>query len=140
MIERSELRVFSPAKPGTAGPMRHALAAFLTVLEIDPDLSEDILMAVGEALANAVEHAYADATPGVVELYARVDPEELLSIDVADEGNFIEREEPRPGRGFGLRIVRTVARAVSVETDGGTRIHMIFNAVKRTEECGSTTG
>ncbi len=129
MIDRSELRVYSPAKPGTAAPMRRALAAFLAVLEFEDESIEDILMAVGEALANAVEHAYAGSPPGVVELYARVDPEALLSVDVCDEGRFIERE-PRAGRGFGLRIVQTVAQAVSVETDGGTRVHMIFNAAR----------
>ncbi len=134
MSERSELRVYSHARPGTAGPMRHALKAFLAVLEIESEVVEDISMAVGEALANAVEHAYAEGPPGMVELYARVDDdEEQLRVEVRDEGRFIERE-PRAGRGFGLRIVRTVARAVSVETNGGTRVHMTFHAARRVGE------
>ena len=134
MIERSELRVYSPAKPGTAGPMRHALRAFLAVLEIEAEVVEDISMAVGEALANAVEHAYTEGPPGLVELYARVEEDkDQLCVEVRDEGRFIERE-PRAGRGFGLRIVRTVARAVSVETDGGTRVAMTFHASRRVGE------
>ena len=110
--------------------MRHALSAFLTTLEVDEDSIEDILMAVGEALANAVEHAYDGDATGIVELHARVDDAERLSVDVNDDGRFIERA-PRAGRGFGLRIVKTIARSVSVEIDNGTRVRMVFDASHR---------
>jgi anti-sigma regulatory factor (Ser/Thr protein kinase) len=113
--------------------MRHALAAFLKALDVEPDLIEDILMAVGEALANAMEHAYGGDPAGIVELFADIGPEGQLTVDVCDEGRFIERE-PRAGRGFGLRIVRNVARAVSIEFDGGTRIRMQFDASSRSRK------
>ena len=130
MKGHSELRVFRPADPKTAGPIRHALSAFLTTLDVGEEAIEDILMAVGEALANAVEHAYDGDATGVVELHARIDDEEHLNIDVSDDGQFIERE-PRPGRGFGLRIVKTVARSVAVEVDNGTRVRMVFDTGPR---------
>lgn len=127
---RSELRIYRLAHADTAAPLRHALREFLVALDIETDSIEDILLAVGETLANAVEHAYDGDATGQVELHARVEGEELLSVDVSDEGRFIERE-PRSGRGFGLRIVKTVARAVSVEVDGGTRVHMLFDVMPR---------
>jgi len=122
---RSELRLNRVAHEDVARPMRHALRAFLIALELDANFYEDILTATGEALANAVEHAYHASAPGNVELYADFEGD-VLTIDVADGGTFIDRER-RPGRGFGLRIVRAIARTVSIETHGGTRVHMVFD-------------
>ncbi len=132
----SELRVFRQAEPLAARPLRHALGAFLSALDLEADGIEDILMAVGEALANAVEHAYAGNATGIVELHARAEDGESVSIDVSDDGQFIEREA-RPERGFGLRIVKTVARSVSVEIDNGTRVRMVFEATPRSPETSS---
>ena len=130
MTGYSELRLSCIAEAQAAKPLRHALAAFLTALQIDEELREDILTAVGEALVNAVEHAYDGTAPGEVELFARIEDDDVFTVDVFDRGRFIEREQQRPGRGFGLRIVHAIARAVSVDTEGGTRVHMIFDAAR----------
>jgi anti-sigma regulatory factor (Ser/Thr protein kinase) len=119
--------------------MRHALGAFLAVHRIDADLSDDILTAVGEALANSVEHAYDELDqPGDVELYARLGADATLAVDVVDGGRFVEHEA-RPGRGFGLRIVRAIARTVTVERDGGTRVHMLFAAPREKRPARAAT-
>jgi serine/threonine-protein kinase RsbW len=130
VIGHSELRLNARATPAAARPLRHALAAFLAVYEIEPELLDDILTAVGEALANAVEHAYPPGSVNDVELVARVGKSGTLEIDVYDRGSFLERGQ-RPGRGFGLRIVRAIARQVTIDTDGGTHVHMIFDVVPR---------
>jgi anti-sigma regulatory factor (Ser/Thr protein kinase) len=126
MTGGSELRINCLATPAAAGPMRHALAAFLSALDVRGEAVEDILTAVGEALANAVEHAYdASGQPRDIELLARLENSATLAVEVFDRGTFIERPV-RAGRGFGLRIVRAIAREVTVETDGGTRVRMTF--------------
>lgn len=125
-MRNSKLRVSCLAHPTAAKRLRHALAAFLSVLEIEPEVTEDILMATGEALANAIEHAYDGVTPGIVTLAAAFDEELRLVLDVSDTGQFIERDE-RPGRGFGLRIIRSIASSVDISKDAGTSIHMIFD-------------
>ncbi len=124
----SELRLHRLAHPAAAKSLRHALAAFLAVLDIDSDLTEDVLTAVGEALVNVVEHAYGSEGPGELELFARIEDDAILSVDVYDRGRFIERDGRRPGRGFGLSIIHAIARAVSVDTEGGTHVHMLFDA------------
>ncbi len=124
----SELRLSCLAAPQAAKSLRHALAAFLAVLDIDADLTEDVLTAVGEALVNVVEHAYDEGEPGELELFACIKSDGTLSVDVYDRGKFIARDGQRPGRGFGLRIIRAIARSVSVDTDGGTHVHMLFDA------------
>jgi len=113
--------------PTTPKALRHTLAAFLSGIDLDPSLREDVIIAVGEVIANAVEHAYAQGDPGMVELHARTDEKNTLLVDVFDRGAFIDREV-REGRGLGLRIVRAIARAVSIKTKGGTRIRMVFDA------------
>jgi anti-sigma regulatory factor (Ser/Thr protein kinase) len=123
---RAELRINrDTGDAGTPKAFRHALAAFLSALAIEPPLRDDIIIAVGEAVANAVEHAYQTGDSGTVELHAVTDADDTLLVDVFDRGAFIDREV-REGRGLGLRIVRAIARAVSIDTEGGTRIHMVF--------------
>jgi anti-sigma regulatory factor (Ser/Thr protein kinase) len=101
----------------------------LEVLGFERRVRDDVITAAGEALANAVEHAYAGAseeTQRILELLARVDQSGTLSVDVSDRGSFIARE-PLPGRGFGLRIIAAVAGQISIETSEGTRVRMQFS-------------
>lgn len=126
MTGYSELRINRIARPEAARPIRHAMAAFLAASgRVDEDCSDDILTAVGEALANAVEHAYDGVEESSVELFARLDGDDTLAVDVFDQGTFIERP-PRANRGFGLRIVQAIALEVTVNTDNGTHIRMVF--------------
>jgi serine/threonine-protein kinase RsbW len=128
---RCELRLNSLALPDRAKRLRHALGAFLAALGVDGELADDILTAVGEAVVNVIEHAYADAgaaPAGNVELVAQLERAELLRVDVFDRGTFVYRRSPRPNGGFGLRIVRAIARDVSVEASGvGTHVRMLFD-------------
>jgi anti-sigma regulatory factor (Ser/Thr protein kinase) len=121
-----ELRINHVASLECARPLRHALSAFLSALEVDSMLSEDVVMAVGEALANALEHAYKGHELGNVELYAREGDRENLLVAVRDHGKFIERDE-NPGRGFGLPIVRAIAQSILVDRSSGTHVQMTFD-------------
>lgn len=111
-------------------PMRHALRSFLEALELGPETVDDVLTAVGEVLANAVEHAYVDGASGSVEIYARADERAILKVDVRDTGTFIERTE-RAGRGFGLRIAHAIARNVEIDRSRGTRVRLTFDVDQR---------
>jgi anti-sigma regulatory factor (Ser/Thr protein kinase) len=123
----SELRLYRAANLGAPRPIRHALAAFLDALEFEPTRREDILLAVGEALSNAVEHAYPPSDPGVIEVHALVPDGRTLTVEVADRGAFVPRDGS-PNRGFGLRIMRAIASHVTVETGEGTRVSLTFEA------------
>ena len=80
---------------------------------------------LSEKRCERVEHAYT-ASKNEVELFARLENGTTLAVDVFDRGTFIERP-PRPGRGFGLRIVEAIAQSVTVTVDNGTHVRMIFN-------------
>ena len=126
----AELRMTRTAARANVRPMRHALRSFLEALELTPDTVDDVLTAVGEVLANAVEHAYVDGAAGSVEIYAHVDGNALLDVDVKDSGTYIERAE-RTGRGYGLRIARAIARSVEIDRSRGTRVHLSFDIDQR---------
>lgn len=61
-----------------------------------------LTLAAGEAVANAVEHAYRGETPGIVSVRAHVAPE-AITLDIEDHGRWraFERREER-GRGITL--------------------------------------
>jgi serine/threonine-protein kinase RsbW len=126
MMGFSELRLNRIARPEAARPMRHAVAAFLVASgRVDDSRCDDILTAVGEALANVVEHAYEGTALNEIELFARLDNNDTLAVEVFDRGTFIERP-PRPNRGFGMKIVNAIARDVTVDVGDGTHVRMIF--------------
>ncbi len=122
----SELRLRRLAERKAARELRRAFAAFLEAMGADPNRSGDIVVAVGEALANVVEHAYPPEGPGEVELAARLTDDRTLVVDVLDSGTFKGRERT-PERGFGLKIAAAIARTLSVDTTRGTHVRMIFD-------------
>jgi anti-sigma regulatory factor (Ser/Thr protein kinase) len=133
----SELRINCIARREAARPMRHAVAAFLTAAGYgDQETTDDILTAIGEALANAIEHAYDGVEDNEVELFARLEHDDTLAVDVFDRGTFINRA-PRAGRGFGMRIVEAIAQAVTINVDNGTHVRMIFNVPHNRKDVAS---
>ena len=126
----SELRVRRKAQPSSASLLRHALDAFLAANGIDADTRIDIITAVGEALANSIEHAYSPQKVGDVELRARVsDVEPRIAVDIIDGGRFVTRAR-RPHGGFGLRIIKTAARTMRIDTTSGTAIRLEFDSAR----------
>lgn len=87
----------------------------------------DLQLAVGEAVANGVEHAYGDATDGTVEVEMELRPgrRPAVLVRVADRGAW--RPEPEsPGfRGRGLLMIERLAQRVQVlgAPGGGTEVY-----------------
>lgn len=125
MIGRSELRIACQADTSTVRHLRQALRSFLAVFAFERDVLDDILMASGEVLSNAVEHACDASGRSNVEIVARGGAGGTLAIEVSDDGQFLERGR-LPNRGFGLGIVHAIAHSVTVKTGHGTRVEMVF--------------
>jgi anti-sigma regulatory factor (Ser/Thr protein kinase) len=105
--------------------MRHALAAFLTALEVSELEQIDVITAVGEALANAVEHAYRGSRVGDVSLRARLDGDGTLAVDVVDSGQHLPAVR-QIDRGFGMRIMRSIAQSIRMDASDGTALRLFF--------------
>ena len=112
-----------PATLESVGTARRTVRRFAEPLEVD---LEGLVLAVSEAVANVVSHAYGDGAAGDVELSARASPFELV-VTVRDHGRGIDPGNLNPGAGFGLTIMRRVAQHVELaDTPGGVAVTMAF--------------
>ena len=112
-----------PATVASVALARSTVRRFASDLEVDVD---GMVLAVSEAVANAVTHAYAEDDPGVVELQASASPYEVAII-VRDHGCGMGGAHATAGNGFGIEIIRRVAQHVAVD-DGpdGVALTMCF--------------
>lgn len=122
-----ELRLCETAKPESASLLRHALDDFLVSLDVDRAKRIDVVTAVGEAIANSIEHAYMNGKPGNVEIHARIDRDGTIRVDIIDTGTFVNRGR-REHRGFGLPIIQAAARSMKIETERGTTVRLLFDS------------
>lgn len=81
---------------------------------LDEDAADDLTLAVYEALANAVDHAFTgNRVPGVVRLRAHVTGGEII-ITVSDNGRWRSRTDSGGYRGRGLALIHQLATEVQV--------------------------
>lgn len=96
------------------GAVRRALQSWLEATTFDPARIGDVALAVYEALANTVEHAYA-GTCGTFTVRAGYMPtEHLLAVAVIDHGHW-QSPTPKPLRGNGLRLATVLSDDVNIE-------------------------
>jgi PAS domain S-box-containing protein len=99
--EPVELRL--PANPTSAAIARRLAARYARVAKLAPVRTFDLTIAVGEAVANAVEHAYRGSSGDfVLRLSSRDDK---IYGEVRDVGTWRD-PVPRADRGRGLEILR----------------------------------
>jgi anti-sigma regulatory factor (Ser/Thr protein kinase) len=113
-----ELRL--PGRVGSLDVVRDALRAWLEGTPADRAESEQIVLAVWETCANAVEHGHAD-DGGEFGLRATL-VDGRVEVVVEDEA---EWKEPAtvPDRGLGLKLIRAVASSVDIAVgETGTRV------------------
>lgn len=128
------LEVAIEANADNARQLRVRVQEWLRSLGAPDDLIDDLTMAVYEALANVVEHAYRPDHPNpVMRLEARRDQDQLL-ITVTDHG----RWRPPPGepgyRGRGLAMMRSLTGDVQLRpTAEGTTVRLRATLQQRIE-------
>src|SRR5918911_4250073 len=108
-----------------ARQMRIALQDWLCTAGVDRSLRDDLALAVYEALANVVEHAYPPDYPHPrMRLQARVDHHHVL-ITISDYGSW-RTPPPEPGyRGRGLAMMRSLTTELHLHpTPDGTTVQL----------------
>jgi len=110
------------AGAGGLAQMRADTRRYLRSVGMHAAAVDDVVLAVGEALSNAVEHSGPSNSASVDVDIELADDE--LTIEVADYGRWRNRP-PRPDGGRGLGIMRAVMDDVAIESEPtGTRVHL----------------
>jgi anti-sigma regulatory factor (Ser/Thr protein kinase) len=104
--------IFS-ALPMAVPLVRRSLERFARGVGLDDDCRFSLLTAVGEAVANAVEHAYL-GPPGLVRVHAQSGDGSLV-VTVEDDGKW-KPAQRRDERGRGLPLMRALMDGVEIRT------------------------
>ncbi|GHF16219.1 hypothetical protein GCM10017786_57620 [Amycolatopsis deserti] len=91
------LELTVPAVPESLKEVRSAMRRWLTIVNAGQDATADLLVAVGEATSNAVEHAYGPAG-GVIKVRMELRGRDAIAT-VCDEGRWRPPRGENRGRG-----------------------------------------
>ncbi|WP_245830165.1 SpoIIE family protein phosphatase [Mycobacterium numidiamassiliense] len=106
-------------------PSRAALRNWLAKAGVGPDQIVDVLIASGEAVANAIEHGHRDYPEGTIWLYATAYVDGL-HLTVVDTGAWKEPHDvPAENRGRGIALMRGLMEDLAIHpSNTGTTVHM----------------
>ncbi|HVW47634.1 MAG TPA: ATP-binding protein [Solirubrobacterales bacterium] len=123
------LKVCHPGSPDVVPNFRHAAVDFAAAQGADPELCQDIALAVSEAVTNAVKHADAHEDE-TISLTASV-ADDWLEIRVLDRG--VGFGNPASdGLGLGLSIIARLSAHLTISQEGrGTELIMRFPLPRR---------
>lgn len=118
------LHLAVPADPAHLPALRQQVRRCIAGLSIPPHQQSETVLAVYEAAANAVQHAYRPGQPGSIELTIWTEPD-ALCIQICDHGHW-RPPQPEPtasGHGLGITLMRRLVDCVFIEHGaGGTRV------------------
>lgn len=129
------LKLIFPADARYLPKTRAAIAGYLDVSGTHPDETDAVILALDEACANVVRHAFPDGAEGAISVAAEID-EDGITVQVEDDGcgfdpYHLDLEAARDGTsGRGLNMIRALMTSVEVESptpSGGTRLRMHKN-------------
>jgi anti-sigma regulatory factor (Ser/Thr protein kinase) len=117
--------------PSCLAFLRGELRRWLSAASIGSREASDVMIAAGEATANAVEHATADrpadAAPVLITFTAQAD-HGAIRLTVADTGTWrpppADRDQPAPGtRGHGVIFMHALMNEVTIDpSEHGTTV------------------
>lgn len=121
----AHLDVRLPAELSSAGLARTAVRRFLAATPLGERRSFDAVVATGEAVANAIEHAYDRRPNQTFSLRARYEAQ-TCTILVEDTGSWND-VEPLATRGRGIVMMRELCDTLDIDrTPAGTTVALCF--------------
>ena len=121
-LRAERLELSFDASPAALASVRTRLRTWLEHAGVREDVAFDVVVASGEACANAIEHPLARVS-GKVELLAELCDGELR-VRIRDDGRWREATK-RSDRGLGLVLMRDLMDAVDVDASAdGTEVQL----------------
>jgi anti-anti-sigma factor len=102
------LRLELSAEAPVLRTLRTEVLAWAGAAGLDEDEVYDLQLAVGEAAANSVEHAYRDRPVGTLQVELVREASGTISVKVRDEGDWRPAPADKGFRGRGLGLIRDV--------------------------------
>jgi anti-sigma regulatory factor (Ser/Thr protein kinase) len=130
---RLVLQLEIPADARLLPRTRRAIGGFVEEAAGETEAVDDVILALDEACANVIRHAFPGGVQGTIRLLAEID-EDGVTVLVEDDGVGFDpfRVDLRGGledvSGRGLHLIRMLMTEVDVESPtehgGGTRLRM----------------
>jgi anti-sigma regulatory factor (Ser/Thr protein kinase) len=127
--------VFALDATGSSLPeARRRVARWLATANWPEAAAEDIVLAVNEAVANVIDHAYLDDAPGAVQIRCTIEPiqnadnepSRRVQVSIIDQGAWTaERRtvDPRGFRGHGMAVMAACVEEVCLHREStGTTV------------------
>ena len=119
------LEMAFPAESSQLAPVRAALRDWLARCKLAPSMVQNVLVAAGEACANAIEHGHRNAPGRTIRLRAVATVDDLR-LTVVDTGHW---KPPQPEasrhRGRGVALMRALMHEVTINPGAaGTTVDM----------------
>jgi anti-sigma regulatory factor (Ser/Thr protein kinase) len=105
-LARGGFHLVFPAEAGELGKLRESLRKWLDERDIGGAAQNALVVAVGEACSNAIEHAYRGRAAGEVKVEIDETADRMLTVTVRDSGRFLFPSQPSPDRGRGTALMR----------------------------------
>ncbi len=119
----SPLEVELGADVNELAPTRAALRVWLIEAGVSSDQTLNVLIAAGEALANAIEHGHRHQPDGTIRLLASA-LADRLHVTVIDTGSW-KPPVTAVSRGRGIALMRALMQEVTIQQrTSGTTVHM----------------
>ncbi|WNV87159.1 SpoIIE family protein phosphatase [Umezawaea sp. Da 62-37] len=113
------LRLGVPAEPVQLGVMRRSVDAWAAEAGLGADALDDLQLALGEAAANAVDHAYPYGRGDFDYEVART-AEGGIDVVVRDRGRWRPEPADNGSRGRGLRLIKALSERSNFDHGDGT--------------------
>ena len=117
------------ALPSTSRKLAKAAVTILAEIIADKDILYNFDLALSEACANVVRHAYEGREPGDLEIVIRVERPHFVSLEVGDWGSGLDvspqdvrNAQPEAEGGRGLFIMSELSDSFDVRKDDGKNV------------------
>jgi serine phosphatase RsbU (regulator of sigma subunit)/anti-sigma regulatory factor (Ser/Thr protein kinase)/transcriptional regulator with GAF, ATPase, and Fis domain len=119
------LEMSFPAHVSQLDRVRAALRGWLTKSPVGSNQAYDVLIAAGEAVANAIEHGHRHSPEGIVSLRATALADQV-QLTITDTGSWKPPETPTDSRrGRGITLMRALMHDVDIQPHtAGTTVHL----------------
>ena len=135
-LEEPEREIVLQNEPARLGEIRAFVTQFLTDIRAPVEISQDVLLAVGEATANATRHGRRPRGRSEIRVWVKVDGTYVV-VTIADDGGGFDMDEVKARQqdryaagGRGLYLMKELMDEVTFETSAqGTKVvirHNVF--------------